>query len=219
METAVLFDMDGLMFDTERLMYRARDYAGEKAGMGKAGYMTTRVMGRTNEDSVCMFEEEFGEKYNHELFWRYIREFLQDFHANHTIPVRPGLYELTAYLKEKGIPMAVASSSSRKTVEQYVGEAGLLETFDVLICGDMVERSKPAPDIYLRAAQEVGVKPEQCFVLEDSRNGALSGHNAGCRTILVPDLWQPDPEILRLVETCCESLLQVKEYLQGLSLA
>ena len=218
MDTAVLFDMDGWMVDTERLMYQARDSAGEKAGMGKAGYMTTRVMGRTNEDSRCMFEEEFGEKYNHTLFWQYIREFLQDFHEHNTIPTRPGLYELTTYLKNKGIPMAVASSSTRKTVERYVKEAGLWEAFDALICGDMVERSKPAPDIYLRAASQLGKNPKQCFVLEDSRNGALSACRAGCRTILVPDLWQPDEEILQMVETSCESLLQVRDYLDRLFL-
>lgn len=107
--------------------------------------------------------------------------------------------------------MAVASSSPKWEVEQHLKDAGIREYFSVIICGDMIEKSKPAPDIYLKACEFLNTKPEECYALEDSKNGLLSAFYAGCRTIMIPDLWQPDEQILRILTGKYDDLEQVKK--------
>lgn len=107
--------------------------------------------------------------------------------------------------------MAVASSSPKWEVEQHLKDAGIREYFSVIICGDMIEKSKPAPDIYLKACELLNTKPEECYALEDSKNGLLSAFYAGCRTIMIPDLWQPDEQILRILTGKYDDLEQVKK--------
>ena len=109
---AVVFDMDGLMFDTERLAILAWDYAGEKMGIGKAGYMVYKTLGVNVAASNEIWRSEFGAKYNEEELWNYTREFNNDFYANNKVPVKKGLYVLLDYLKNNGYKLAVASSTT-----------------------------------------------------------------------------------------------------------
>lgn len=212
---AVIFDMDGLMFDTERVFIEAWDYAGEKIGVGKAGYMTLRTLGMNAAMSRELWIEEFGEKYNEQELRRHTKEFLTKYYAENPVPVKKGLYILLNYLKENGFRLAVASSSPRWEVESHLKDAAVSDYFQAVICGDMVTRSKPDPEIYLKACELLGEKPQDCFALEDSRNGILSAHRAGCRTLMVPDLWQPDGEILSVIAGKYDDLEQVKEALES----
>ncbi len=208
---AVIFDMDGLMFDTERVFIEAWDYAGEKIGIGKAGYMTLKTLGMNVAMSRELWIKEFGDKYNEQELRRHTKVFLTRYYTENKVPVKKGLQLLLDYLKENGFRLAVASSSPQWEVESHLRDAAVFDYFEVVVCGDMVTRSKPEPEIYLKACKLLGEKPQDCYALEDSRNGILSAHRAGCRTIMVPDLWQPDEEILSVIEAKYDDLDQVRE--------
>lgn len=210
---AFIFDMDGLMFDTERVFIGAWDYAGEKLGYGKAGYMVMKTLGKNTEACNQAWRDEFGADVDIAALWDYSREYLEDYYSKYAVSAKPGLYDLLTYLKREGYKLAVASSTKRHTVERHLTSANVRGYFDVVITGDMVERSKPEPDIYLHAAAELGVQPEDCCALEDSRNGLLSAHAAGMQAIMVPDLWQPDDAVKKFIVGPFIDLLAVRDWL------
>lgn len=211
---AVIFDMDGLMFDTERIFMEAWDYAGEKIGIGRAGYMNLKTLGLNKRESEAVCRQEFGENCDLEGLRRYSKEFITNYYKNNKVPVKKGLYHLLDYLKEKKFRLAVASSSPYWEVEQHLKDAGVFEYFEVIVCGDMIEKSKPAPDIYLVACEKLALSPFVCYALEDSKNGLLSAYRAGCVPLMVPDLWQPDEEVRQFVLEIFEDLEEVKDYLE-----
>lgn len=207
----IIFDMDGLMFDTERVFIEAWDYAGEKIGIGKAGYMVYKTLGMNVVASYNVWKEEFGDSYNQDELRKYTKEFLQNYYEENKVPVKKGLYNLLDFLKHINCKMAVASSSPRWEVEKHLKEANIYEYFNGIVCGDMVQNSKPDPEIYLKACELLDVNPSECYALEDSKNGLLSAYRAGCKPIMVPDLWQPDDEILKVIVGKYNDLDEVKE--------
>ena len=210
---AFIFDMDGLMFDTERVFIGAWDYAGEKMGLGKAGFMLFRTLGMNTPACERAWRDEFGPDVDVAAMWAYSKEYMDEYYSKYAISVKKGLYDLLTYLKSKGYRLAVASSTKREKVEKHLLSTHVRQYFDVVIGGDMVEKSKPEPDIYLKAAATLGVKPEECYALEDSRNGLLSANAAGCKVIMVPDLWQPDDEVKQFILGPYDSLLAVRDWL------
>ena len=130
------------------------------------------------------------------------------------MPLKPGIKELLVYLKENGYKVGVASSTREAVVSRQLVDAGLREYFDNLTCGDMLERSKPEPDIYLMACEKLGVKPEEAIAIEDSYNGIRSAYRAGVFPIMVPDLMHPDEEMRELAGQIFESLFDVKKWLE-----
>lgn len=213
---AVVFDMDGLMFDTERVFAMAWDYVGEKMGLGKAGYMGLKTLGLNVEKSQQVWKEEFGDKYDPVTMRKLTKEFLTKYYSENKVPVKKGLYILLEYLKSAGYKLAVASSSPKWEVEDHMKEAGVLDYFDAIVCGDMVSKSKPEPDIYLKACEALQISTKNTYALEDSRNGLLSAYRAGCKVIMVPDLWQPDEEIEKILFAKMNDLEEVKEFLRRL---
>ena len=208
----VIFDMDGLMFDSERLCIRAYDYAGEKYGTGKLGYLVMETLGMNHAAADVIWKKYLGPDYDAAGIRKYVDEFYEDFHKHHKMPVKKGLYRLLEYLENSGYEMAVASSTATKNVIANLEEAGIRPYFKEVIGGDILKASKPEPDIYLLACRRMGKAPGECFALEDSKNGVLSASTAGCQTIMVPDLWQPDEEFLKRVVACYEDLDQVCDF-------
>lgn len=206
----VIFDMDGLMFDTERVFIKAWDYAGEKIGIGKAGFMVYKTLGMNIATAYQVWREEFGDRYHQEELKKHTKIFLQKYYEENIVPVKPGLYILLDFLKSKQCRMAVATSSPRWEVEKHLKDAKVEDYFSGIVCGDMIENSKPAPDIYLKACELLGAEPKDCYALEDSRNGLLSAYRAGCKPIMIPDLWQPDEEIRKVIVAKYDDLEQVK---------
>lgn len=208
----VVFDLDGTMFDTQNVFAQAWDYAGEKMGIGKAGYMITKTLGRSIAASKDIWVSEFGEKYNEQELRRHTKAFLVDYYKTKQAPAKKGLYTLLEYLKSNNYKLAVASSSPRWEVENHLKGAQIFAYFDVIVCGDMVSKSKPEPDIYLSVCDLLGAKPEKCFAIEDSKSGLLSAYRAGCKPIMVPDLWQPDKETKAMLYGKFDDLEEVKNY-------
>jgi len=212
---AVIFDKDGLMFDTEIVFVKAWDYAGEKIGIGKAGYMIFKTLGMHVSMARHIWYGEFGDKYNEQELRKYTREFITNYYEENPIPIKKGLYNLLDYLKNKGYKLAVASSAPRYEVEDHLIKSDTMKYFDVIICGDMVTKSKPDPEIYIKAAELLGEKPEDCCALEDSRSGLHSAYNAGCKPIMVPDIWQCDEETEKILFGKFNDLDEVKTFFES----
>lgn len=206
---AVIFDMDGLMFDTERLYIKAWDYAGEQLGLGKVGYMNLKTLGMNITLARQVWLREFGEKYDEAGINYHAKAFLKEYFSKHKLPVKPGLYALLEHLASRGYPLAVASSTYHNEVVDKLKQAEVDSFFQAVIGGDMVANSKPDPEIFLAACSAVGESPQNCMVLEDSKNGILGAYSAGCLPVMVPDLWEPDEEIERILYHKANSLYDV----------
>ncbi len=209
---AVLFDMDGVIFDSERAVLAVWQELAEELGLGEIGPVFRRCVG-TNKART---EEIFREAFPGMDFPRFDAEARARFRARWgegRLPVKPGARELLLALRRRGIPLALASSTESGVVRQELDEAGLLACFDAVVGGDQVRRSKPDPEIFLRAAESLGAEPRACFVVEDSFNGVRAARAAGMRPLMVPDLLPPDGEMERLAEAILPDLAAAERYL------
>lgn len=210
---AVVFDMDGVIFDSERAVMQCwKEVASrhnipdiEKAILACTG--TTMV--RTREIMLNLYGADFP-------YDEYARESSVIFHSRYDggrLPMKPGVKELLTFLKEHDKKIALASSTRQQVVTDELRDAGIIEYFDRIICGDMVSRSKPAPDIFLKACEELNVSPSDSYAIEDSYNGIRAVHAGGLHPIMVPDLLPADEEMQSLAEIVLPSLTSVMEYL------
>lgn len=211
---AVIFDMDGLMFDTERLSLEAWIKAGNELGIEIPEELLMSVRGCNYKSAMAQFYKYLGADLDYDdLRGRRTRHFNEEIEKK-GLPVKKGLRELLAYLKENGYPVSLGTSSHYEVAMRHLDSVGIKEYFDTYVCGDMVENAKPAPEIFLTAAEKLGVAPADCAVLEDSVNGILAGIAGGFRTVMVPDLMLPPPELEEQLAARCSSLLDVIELLK-----
>lgn len=205
---AVLFDMDGLMFDTERLTDRIWSELAPRHNIPVTPEDLSLLRGRNHADGKAAFLARFGMDVDYDAFMDDSRRALEQELARH-VPERPGLRVLLRFLEQRGFKLAVVSSTHREMVESNLRRAGVRDKFLTVVCGDMVPHSKPSPDIYLRAAALVGEEPCHCMVLEDSYNGVRAGAAAGCFTVMVPDLDPVTPEMEHLADAIVPDLSRV----------
>jgi HAD superfamily hydrolase (TIGR01509 family) len=185
---AALFDMDGLLLDTEVIYIEAMQAAARALGRRELPVEFCHSMvGVPGHECNLMIEAHYGEGFS-------IAEFRKHFSADlgrlmdGGIPMKPGVIELLDFLASRGLPLAVATSARRTSAEHHLDKAGLLDRFAALATRDDVERAKPHPDIYLEAARRLGVPPERCLAFEDSNIGLAAAHAAGAMAFMVPDL-------------------------------
>ncbi len=205
---AVIFDMDGLMLDTEVMARIVWRQAGEDLGYPISDALFLSFVGRTGADSAAILKEVWGADFPLERLRARIASHWENLVARQPIPTKPGLAELIAYLEARGIRRAIATSSRRRDALDKLGP--LIHHFEVLVTGDEISHGKPAPDIFLLAAQRLGLSPAECLVLEDSHAGIQAARAAGIRAIMVPDLLAPTPEVAQV----CASLHEVREWLE-----
>jgi HAD superfamily hydrolase (TIGR01509 family) len=211
---AVVFDMDGIIFDTEKLSDKAWERASEEFDCAEIMNYRAEFMGLNRSQTKKLLTEKFGSKVPFEKFFEFTWNWMQQSIQSNGLPVKPGLYELLGYLKKNGYKIAAATSTSRRYVMDYFERAEITAFFDGIVCGDMVEKSKPDPDIYLKAAALLQVEPQKCMALEDSPNGLLSANRAGMKTVMVPDMIEPTVELQKLLFACVPSLKEVIPLLQ-----
>lgn len=201
------------MFDSERLVLRAWTRAMADFGYSSSEDVYLRTVGMTIERTNLILREAYGPDFlleaTNERTSQYIWQEVEDLGA----PMKPGLLALLDFLDHNGIPRAVASSSDRRTVNRMLTTAGLLDGFTATVAGDEVQHSKPAPDIFRRAAALLGVAPGRCLVLEDSEAGTRAAAAAGIACIVVPDLKQPSPEVAALAAAVLPDLNAVRDWL------
>ena len=194
---AIIFDMDGLLFDTETLYQEAILLAAAEGGHEIAVDVFNRTVGLPWAESRALLLSHFGEAFRVDEFQAtWVRHFWVI--AETRLALKPGALELLDTLDQFRLPRAIATSSSRRTVERHLTAHNLMGRFEEIVAhGDYV-RGKPAPDPFLKAAERLGVEPRLCLALEDSHNGIRSASSAGMMTIMVPDLLEPTDEIRAL---------------------
>lgn len=207
--TAILFDMDGLMIDTERMAQRAWQRAGAEFGFTLPDELYLQAVGRTAKATEALFRTGLGADFPFEAVYARKQHYLYTAIEEEGIPTKPGLGELLDLVDQQGIAKAVATSTARALAIKKLTAARLLNRFDTMVCGDEVAQGKPAPDIFLAAAAKLGVAPAHCLVLEDSSAGIQAAHAAGMRAVWVPDLIQPSPAITSLAFCVLPDLQQV----------
>jgi HAD superfamily hydrolase (TIGR01509 family) len=214
--SAVIFDMDGLMLDTERLAPQA--WADASAAMGVEFDMSLlpRMVGRNLRDCRMLIVERHGHAYPTAAMMRAWHVAYDAIVERDGIVIKPGLFELLDWLESEGIPKAVATSTRRDRAQAKLAQTALLARFATLVGGDEIARGKPAPDIFLAAAERLGEVPEACLVLEDSEPGVRAALAAGMTPIMVPDLQPPSPELLRLAPLVVSSLAEAHAHLAPL---
>ena len=204
---AVIFDMDGVIFDSERLYIECCTEVADELGMDGIVEVCYRCIGVTAETTRQILLEAYRDPALVDRFReKTVSMYLEKYDAG-LLAVKPGVKELLQFLKDRGCRTAIASSTRTDVVKKELSEAGLLGFFERVVGGDRVSRSKPNPDIFLKAAEELGAEPEHCLVIEDSFNGIRAAKAAGMTAVMVPDLLQPDREMTALADVIEPSLL------------
>lgn len=212
----VLFDMDGLVLDTEKLYTRFWMEACRFYGFPMTREQALRMRAANSRLSQANLHEFFGPGANYKQI-RAKRIELMDAHvARNGVEPKPGIYELLDFLQENGISSAITSSSPPERIRRYLSRHGLDTRFAALCSGHEVAHGKPAPDIYLYGAASLGLKPEECLALEDAPAGILSANRAGCVTVMIPDQDQPNADTEKLLHAKADSLTDVIELLQNM---
>lgn len=191
----VIFDMDGLMFDTETVGEQCMAQAFNNHGLKLTHENYLRVVGCSGEVARRTLFDLYGKDYPFESIRKDTRELLQKNIQENGLIIKPGLMELLNYLKNENIPCCVASSTRREGVENYLEIADVKDYFQFLVCGNEVSMTKPEPEIFLKALEKTGVKANEALVLEDSINGIIASSRANIPVICVPDMIVPPKEI------------------------
>lgn len=190
---AVIFDMDGLLIDSETIYIAAMQGAARAVGREMTLEFCHSMVGVPGHECNLMIQELYGEGFDLKAFRGHVSA-----HVKSTmeagVPIKPGVVELLDLLDQRGLPRAVASSAMRATIKHHLGLAGLLKRFTAITGRDDVARAKPHPDVYLEAARRLGVSPAGCVAFEDSSIGLAAAHAAGMQAFIVPDILQPTEE-------------------------
>ena len=208
----VIFDMDGTMFDTQAFYDQAWADCTAELGQTVSQAFLDEIRGCGGPRMMEIIHKHIPGIKPEELERRCVARVLE--REQTEVPLKNGLFPLLDWLSTQDLRLAVASSSVRKMVEHNLAFTGTDRYFDYVIAGDQVSKAKPDPEVFLTTAQKLGLRPEECYVIEDSANGILAAHRAGCTPILVPDLGKPSEETLALCGGVYEDLLQVRDALQ-----
>lgn len=207
--SGVLFDMDGVILDTEKLYTRFWQEAAISLGYPMTLEQSLGLRSLNRNFGKAKMESYFGPGVDYDAIRNRRIEIMDAFiHAN-GVEAKPGIHALLDALDEMGIPRAITTSSPIERVDEYLRPLKLLERFDYIVTGYDVAKGKPAPDIYLLGAKTLGLPPKCCLALEDSPAGITSAFTAGCMPVLIPDQDRPDEATLQKVYALCDSLTDV----------
>lgn len=210
-----IFDMDGLLFDTERLIEKCLHKIMAERGYTLTHEIFEKILG---VNAVCYKNtmlEIFGENYPHDEISGTVRIMANERMAAEGVPIKTGISELLQYLYENGIKCAVASSTDVAHVKNYIKSCGFDKYFDAVIGGNMVENSKPAPDIFLKACEETGIDPHDAVVFEDSENGIRAAVNADIPVICIFDMKRHSKEICDMCLACVDNAFEALDFLKN----
>lgn len=210
---AVIFDMDGLMIDSERLTYKVYDKQMKAMGYDYSEEFYKSSLGMARPEETQLYYDVYGEDFPMEEFWQKTHEVIDEILFTN-VPIKKGLLELLKYLKENGYKTMVATSSERHRVDKILACAKVTSYFDDVICGDEVAHSKPDPEIFLKACKKMQVDIKEALVLEDSEAGILAAHDGGIDVICIPDMKYPGLAYAGLTTRIYETLEEVIPYLQ-----
>ena len=211
---AVIFDMDGLMIDTERLALKAWQLAGADFGFPISDDIFITMIGRNRWDSDRTLVEIFGSDFPVDAVRKKYRTYLDGWIDEGKLAVKSGLLDLLGFLDRISMPKAVATSTEYERAIHKLSLTNLLDHFPVVIGGDQVQKGKPAPDIFLATAVQLGMLPEHCLVLEDSDAGIQAAYEAGMTPVMIPDMKPPSEKSLAFAYRIFWGLGEFHDYLQ-----
>lgn len=209
MPNAMIFDMDGVLFDTETLGIQIAPQVGAQMGYSITEEMMHKVLGRDVKQEQQIFRTYLGEDFDYSEYKKRYEQLLCRTVEADGMPQKPGLFALLDALKEKHYNIAVATSTHAERAVKFLKLGGVYPYLDAAVYGDMITHGKPAPDIYLCAAQKLEEEPKECLVVEDSFAGVTAAYRAGMKPVMVPDILQPDEQLKKLLFARCKSLLDV----------
>ncbi len=212
---ALIFDMDGLLLDTEGLYKRSWTQAAREMGFDLSDSLYLKLIGITVADAECVLENAFGPGFSKEKFHLRAKALYEDLHIKEGHPLKPGVRELLVWAKDAKIVCVVGTSTVRDEALRRLKHHDIAEFFADVIGGDMVENGKPHPETFLKAQNAVNIPPQDCLVLEDAHTGLLAAKAGGMRSCLVPDLLPASAESRELAEAVFESLHEVCSWLQN----
>lgn len=212
----IIFDMDGLMFDTEKLAISAWIEAGKCFDINIPESVVIETIGLDVHGAEKVFKKHLGDNFTFFDVRKLRIEYAKDFIEKNGIPIKKGLYELLEFLDEKDVLKAVATSTERERAKMLLSTANIENKFDIIICGDDISKGKPEPDIFLAVSRKLGCNPQECLVLEDSENGIIAASKANMIPILIPDIKNPSIEIEKLAFKKFNSLIGVKDFIEAM---
>lgn len=216
METrGLIFDMDGLMIDTERLLQQYWCQAANELGYPMKMEHVLQIRSLAAKYAIPKLKAMLGEDFDYYKVRKRRMELMAAHVEKYGLEKKKGLDELLDYGKKKGYPMAVATATDIERTTLYLQRIGKDTYFDQIVCAQMVKNGKPEPDIYLEAAKRLKLQPQECMALEDSPNGILAAYRAGCKPVMVPDLDEPDEETKGRLYALAEDLSQVISILEN----
>lgn len=210
----IIFDMDGLMFDTEALGFRAYEEVGKEWELPTSFAIYQTLIGMDKRDTCERYRQTYGEDMDSELFYRKVGNRIQEIMEREGIPMKPGLIPLLDAIEEEKIPRIIASSTGRAGIRSYLRRCDLENRFQGVISSEEVKRGKPCPDIFLAACRKMGVAPEDALVLEDSPAGICAARNGNIPVIAIPDLKEIPAEIRAMCVMVGETLEDVIPYIR-----
>lgn len=210
---ALIFDMDGLLLDTELHYKRSWTQAAKEMGFDLTDELYLQLIGITVADAEEVLAKEFGEEFDKAKFHDRAAFLYEELHKKEGLPLKPGVRELLIWAKENNIPCAVGTSTVQREAIARLKHHQIYDYFVVVIGGDMVKRGKPNPDIFLMAQGELNLTADNCLILEDAHSGLLAARAGGMRSCLVPDLLPACDDSRRIAEGVFESLHHVREWL------
>ena len=210
----IIFDMDGLMFDTEKISFVSWRQAAVQYGYQIDDEIFQTTIGANLSRTKEIYLNHFGNSFPIKEIINDRSRIAEEIIKSKGVPIKKGLYDLLDYLNQSTIKKAVATSTSRKRALDLLKMANIDKCFDYILCGDEIERSKPDPEIYIKVSDKLACSPEKCLVLEDSETGITAAYLAGMLPIMIPDMKEPDDKIQSLLFKKMNSLLDVKYFLE-----
>lgn len=213
MTKAVLFDMDGVLLDTERVAFASWEQAADERGVADIRSLYRQCIGMNTDDIKALLRTRCGSGFDADGFYARAGEVFREIEVTRGLDLMPSVRPCLDALVAAGYRLAVASSTRTETVRRQLAAAGIIGYFETITCGDMVAHAKPAPDIYLQSCASLGLAPADCVAVEDSPNGVRAAVEAGIRCVMIPDQIQPDGEIRARAATVLSHLGELPAYL------
>lgn len=217
MINAVIFDMDGVLIDTEKYLNKYWIQAAREAGFDFKREHGLLIRSLAGKYAAPLLQEIFGKDFDYVAIRDRRKELMKQHLKEHGVEKKPFVDETLDALRAMGIKVAVATATDMERASAYLKEIGIYDKFDKIVCAEMVTNGKPQPDVYRYACDCIGELPENCVAVEDAPNGILAAYRAGLYTVMVPDLSEPDEEILPYIKKCADTLKEIPGIVERLN--